>query len=321
MFLDVGNGHKLFYEIVGSPEGKPIVVLHGGPGAPTSAYRDSLLSIFDLRKWRILLWDQRGCGRSKASKDPRAHNTTWDLVADMERLRSEVMGVDRWTLFGGSWGTTLALAYVSKHLDHVAGLLLRGVSLLAPWENEWLYGPAGVARLFPEEYAAFSSGGPPDTRSGERVGELVDPHSSQSMLRRYSRLLASKNRATRRAAANRWTDWESSISSLRGAKKSGNTRQTTRSKAATATLETHYFSHNAWVTAASLLAAARRIPATVPVLIVQGRYDMVCPPSAAITLAKAVPHARIRLTVAGHTWSDPENKEGLKAALALLSTL
>ena len=88
MFLDVGNGHKLFYEIVGSPEGKPIVVLHGGPGAPTSAYRDSLLSIFDLRKWRILLWDQRGCGRSKASKDPRAHNTTWDLVADMERLRS-----------------------------------------------------------------------------------------------------------------------------------------------------------------------------------------------------------------------------------------
>lgn len=176
MFLDVGNGHKLFYEIVGSPEGKPIVVLHGGPGAATSAYRDSLLSIFDLRKWRILLWDQRGCGRSKASKDPRAHNTTWDLVADMERLRVEVMGVDCWTLFGGSWGTTLALAYVSKHLDHVAGLLLRGVSLLAPWENEWLYGPAGVARLFPEEYAEFASlVGFPDTRSGERVGELVDP--------------------------------------------------------------------------------------------------------------------------------------------------
>lgn len=295
MFLDVGAGHRIFYEVVGAPRGKPIVVLHGGPGAPTSNYRDALLQLFDLRKWRILLWDQRGCGKSTGPLTE--HNTTWDLVADMERLREEVLHVPRWTLFGGSWGSTLALAYVSKHLDRVAGMLLRGVSLLAPWENEWLYGPSGAARFFPEEYRKFTRG-------------LKGTRGSTATIRAFKRRLTQRK-------ARQWVAWESALSSL--VSPSGSKAPSQKAIREMATLETHYFSHNAWITADQLLAAASRIPRSVPVYIVQGRFDMVCPPAAAISLAHTVPHAKIRLTLAGHAWSDPANTAALKEALAQLS--
>lgn len=271
MFLDVGDGHRVYFELHGNPDAPPLVVLHGGPGG---GLQRSVLSLLNLQHWHILLFDQRGCGRSTprvSSAHPTVpHNTTWHLVADMELLR-ERMGVDAWCLFGGSWGTTLAMAYASRHPNRVTGMILRGVCLMEPWETDWLYTEKGAARLFPEAWAAF-------TKTGKT----------------YSRSLHSGSRKTRRAAAKAWWGWESAISTLRP------TVDTTPiSKVESlAILEHHYFSHEAWIRPGQLLTAARTW--RFPVHIVQGRYDMVCPPASAFALANAVKHVFLTWTFAGH---------------------
>ena len=292
MFLDVRDGHRVYYEEHGSPSGRPVVVLHGGPG---SGLHRGVLRLFNLKKWRVILYDQRGCGRSTPYLS-LSKNTTWDLVEDLERLRT-ACGVTAWTLFGGSWGTTLALAYASKYLDHITAFVLRGVSLMEPWETAWLYREGGASRLYPEAFGLFVKG------SKSR---------SPNLTRSYSSLL--KRRKTRKAAAAAWWGWEAAISSLEP-------RQDTtssRTGVSLAVLENHYFRHNAWIRSGELLKTARRIPASIPMYIVQGRYDLVCPPASAVALANAVPHAKIRLTLAGHSASDPENAKGLREVLTLL---
>lgn len=285
MYLDVGDGHTMYYAEYGNPKGRPVVVLHGGPGG---GLQHSVLKYFDLKRWRVVLYDQRGCGRSTPFLGLH-QNTTWHLVADIEKLR-RACGVTSWTVFGGSWGTTLALAYASKHMKSVAALVLRGVYLGERAENDWLYGPDGAARLYPEAWASF--------RTGSR-GSQIAP---------YRRLL--RNRRTRRAAAAAWWGWEAAVSSLRPVVD----RTEPKRVESLAVLENHYFSHDCWLRPGQLLTAARRIPASVPVLIIQGRYDLVCPPASAYALAAAVPHSKIRMTLAGHAATDPENAKALRAA-------
>ena len=291
MYLDVGL-HKIYYEVHGSPKGKPVVVLHGGPGG---GLQRSLLKLFDLTKWRVLLFDQRGCGLSKPflSLD---RNTTWDLVADIERLR-ETMGVEAWTVFGGSWGSTLALAYAAKHMKRISALVLRGIYLGAPSENAWLYSEGGASELRPVEWAKFVKAS--RTRS-------------KSLIPTYRRLLM--NRRTRKAAAKAWSTWENSISTLEPSNHTDNPKQ----MEALAVLENHYFSHGCWLRPGYLLHKAKRIPKSIPVHIVQGQYDLVCPPVSAVALSKAIRHSHFQMTHAGHAASEPETAAALKDALRKL---
>ena len=295
MYLDVGHGHTIYYEVHGSPKGKPVVVLHGGPGG---GLHRSLLRLFDLKKWRVLLFDQRGCGKSKPFLSLE-RNTTWDLVADIEQLRSH-LGIEKWTVFGGSWGSTLALAYASKHLDRVSALVLRGIYLGAPSENDWLYRAGGASELRPTEWFRFvsASGQTSTTR--------------KSLIPTYKRLL--QNRRTRKAAATAWSNWEASISKLESYKD----LSTPREKEALAVLENHYFSHGCWLRSGQLLRAARKIPRSIPVSIVQGQYDLVCPPVSAVALAKTIKHSKLHLTHAGHAALEPENEAALKTTLRRL---
>ena len=295
MHLDVGHGHSVYYEIHGSPTGKPVVVLHGGPGG---GIQHSLLRLFDLKRWRVLLFDQRGCGRSTPFLS-LVKNTTWDLVGDIERLR-EAMGVEAWTVFGGSWGSTLALAYASKHMNRVTALVLRGIYLGEPHENAWLYSEGGASELKPVEWTKFVRG------SGShsfKKGCLIGP---------YRRLL--RNRRTRKAAAKAWTTWETSISSM----EKNLVKDTAKEMEMVAVLENHYFSHNCWLRPGQLLRAAKRIPRSIPVHIVQGEYDLVCPPMSAVRLSKAIRHSHLQLTQAGHAALEPATATALKKVLSKL---
>lgn len=295
MYLDVG-AHKIYYEVHGSPTGRPVVVLHGGPGG---GLQRGLLTLFDLKRWRVILFDQRGCGRSKPFLSLE-QNTTWDLVADIERLRLAI-GIEGWTVFGGSWGSTLALAYTAKHMNHVSALVLRGIYLGAPSENHWLYRAGGASELRPVEWSHFvhASGQSSTTR--------------KSLIPTYRRLLT--NRRTRKAAATAWSDWESSISTL----KPKSDRSTSSQKEALAVLENHYFSHGCWLRPGQLLREAKRIPKSIPVYIVQGVYDLVCPPVSAVNLSKVIRHSHLQLTQAGHAASEPETAAALKNILRQLA--
>lgn len=297
-YLSTQDGHHVYWETHGSPIGRPVVVLHGGPGGGLGR---ETLQFFDLRRWRVILFDQRGCGRSTPYASTRA-NTTWHLVADMERLR-EHLGLTEWALFGGSWGSTLALAYASRHAERVTGMVLRGVCLMEPWEQEWLYGPAGVARLAPEAWADFCAPVRKTTRGCSSANRVT---------RAYRRLLSRKTQ--RRAAARAWWGYEARLSHLRP--KADRTPE--RKVVTLAVLENHYFSHNAWIRPGQLLHAAKHF--TFPVHIVQGRYDLVCPPASAVSLAGAIPHSTLTLTEAGHAAFEPATAAALKEAVAKLIT-
>jgi proline iminopeptidase len=291
MYLDVGDGHRIWWEEHGAKHGIPVVVLHGGPGG---GLQRSVLRFFDLSRWRVVLFDQRGCGRSEPFLSTRA-NTTWHLVEDMEQLR-RAAGVDRWVVFGGSWGTTLALAYATRYAAHVRGMILRGVCLTEPWEQDWMYRAGGVSRLAPQGWAEFAAaaGEPATTR--------------KNLMAVYARRL--RNRRTRKAAARAWWNWESQLSTLKPTAK-----DTTKEKQvlSLAVLENHYFRNQAWLRSGQLLRAARTWK--MPMTIVQGRYDLVCPAESAVALAAAVPHAHLHLTVAGHAASEPETEKTLRFAV------
>jgi proline iminopeptidase len=296
MFLDVGDGHTIYYEVHGSqkPEAKVAVVLHGGPGG--GLQRGQLRS-FNLKRWRVVLFDQRGSGASTPLYSLH-RNTTWDLVSDIEKIRT-ALGIQTWTVFGGSWGSTLALAYASKHLDHVSALVLRGIYLGESAENDWLYREGGASHLHPSGWVSFSSAAASSPRG-----------SRKNLIGAYSRLLRSKSRQTRRKAAAAWWGWEASLSFLKPRK------DTTKLKEveSLAAIENHYFSHNCWLRPGQLLAAAAKIPRSVPVHIVQGRYDLVCPPVSAYRLSKAIPHATLTMTIAGHAGSEPATAKELRKA-------
>jgi proline iminopeptidase len=281
--LAVGDGHQVYWEVSGNPGGKPVVFLHGGPGGGTSPLQRRF---FDPAAYRIVLFDQRGCGRSTphvATEDPDEHNTIWHLVADMEALR-EHLGIERWQLFGGSWGATLALAYAESHPDRVTEIILRGVFLLRKPELDWLY-RGGAGALFPEEWMAFSA--------------LVP---EGDVLAGYRRLLTDPARATEAAAA--WSGWEAAIVSLTPNPGIAATYADPRFAIAFAKLALHYFADGGLLAEDQLLRGAGEL-AGIPGRIVQGRYDVVCPPVSAWELHRAWPGSTLNLLPrAGHAITD-----------------
>jgi proline iminopeptidase len=298
--LRVSRLHTLYYEECGNPKGQPLVFLHGGPGAGTTPRHRRY---FDPRTWRAVLFHQRGCGRSTPHAELR-ENTTWDLVADIERLR-EHLGIDRWVVFGGSWGSTLALAYAESHPRRVAGLVLRGIFLLRRSELEWLY-QEGASHLFPDAW--------------ERYLEPIPARERRDLMRAYHRRLTSRDPRVRRRAARAWTLWEAATSTLRPDPAALHSMGRTRFAEAFARIESHYFAHGGFLERDDQLlrgvAKIRRIPAA----IVQGRYDIVCPVRSAWDLHRAWPEARFVIVPdAGHSMHEPGIRSALIGELARLA--
>lgn len=290
--LPVSELHTIHYEQVGSPGGRTAVFLHGGPGGGLEAdYR----RYFDPARWHVVLFDQRGCGRSTPHAELR-ENTTWDLVADIERLR-EKLGIDRWTVFGGSWGSTLALAYAQTHPERCAGLILRGIFLLRRSELLWFY-QDGASRIFPEAWDEYLR--PiPEVERGDLMGA-------------YYRRLTSPDAAVRAEAAKAWSIWEGSTSKLHPDPKLIERFAGATFADAFARIECHYFVHGAWLRSETqLLDDVPRLDG-IPGIIVQGRYDVVCPATSAWELHKRWPGSRLVVVPdAGHSMKEP----GIASAL------
>jgi proline iminopeptidase len=287
-YLAVSEVHRIYYEESGNPRGKPAVFLHGGPGAGTTP---AMRRFFNPRKYRLVLFDQRGCGKSKPHAS-LVDNTTWSLVADIEALRIH-LGIERWLVFGGSWGSTLALAYAEKYPQRVTELVLRGIFLLRRSEIEWFYqNPEGAASIYPDLWEEYVAPIP----KGER----------HDMLRAYYKRLTSPSKATMLRSARAWSMWEAATSYLRT-----NSEYIARFgkgayAAAFARIECHYFMNRGFFERDSqLLEEARRIR-KIPGVVVQGRYDMVCPMRSAWDLHGAWPEADLRIVDdAGHSSFEP----------------
>ncbi|MFD2237115.1 prolyl aminopeptidase [Aureimonas populi] len=293
--LPVGDGHELYWELCGNPEGKPAVFLHGGPGSGCGPVHRRL---FDPARYKVLLFDQRGCGRSTPLATLEA-NTTWHLVADIERLRTH-FGVERWMVFGGSWGATLGLAYAQSHPERVSEMVLRGVFSGRKAELDWFY-RAGASRLFPDEWELFLA--------PLEEGERADPIAA------YRRLLTHEDPAERGRAARAWTRWEARTVSMRTLPVLP--VDGTAASAATlafARIENHYFVHDLWLEEGQLLRQAHRLSG-IPGVIVQGRYDVVTPPITAWELHKAWAGSQLTIVEdAGHAFSEPGTLKALVAA-------
>ena len=286
--LDVGQGHTMYYETHGNPKGRPIVVLHGGPGGGLQRF---ILGLFDLKKWHVILYDQRGCGKSTPRLELK-DNTTWHLVDDMEVLRKHLQ-IDKWAVYGGSWGTTLALAYASKYLDRVTAFVLRGICLFTKEETAWMFEKGYASEVYPKAWDQVVK----PLRKGTR--KLIKP---------YHKLLLEKK--TRRDASRAWSKYEHDLSYL----KPRPFKADQKSDEESSVLESHYFVNNAWLTSDLLLKAAKRIK--VPVILVQGQYDMVCPASSAIKLKDIIPHAKLFLiSNAGHATREPGTFRALRKAV------
>jgi proline iminopeptidase len=294
--LDVGDGNLVHWEECGNPAGKPAVFLHGGPGGGCSPDHRRL---FDPGAYRIVLFDQRGCGRSTpgagAAGADLSTNTTWHLVADMERLR-EHLGIQRWQIFGGSWGSTLALAYAQQHPQRVTELVLRGVFTMRRSELDWYCG-GGAANLFPEQWA-----------------ELVDqvPEAERhDLIAAYHRLLHDPSEQVRENAAIAWSRWEASLIGL--LPRPGLVEEFGKPEFARtfAGIEVHYFHNRGWLEDGQLIDNAHRLRG-IPGTIVQGRYDVITPAVTAWELARAWPDADLRIIAdAGHAFDEP----GIRSAL------
>jgi proline iminopeptidase len=282
-YLDVGDGHTIYYEVCGNPAGKPALFLHGGPGG--GFYADHR-RLFDPARYRIVLFDQRGCGRSRPLGSLVA-NTTAHLVDDIERLRV-ALGVDRFIVLGGSWGATLALLYAQTHRDHVAALILRGVFTARRREILWLYGH-GASQLFPEAWSRFVAPIPLDER-----GDLIAA---------YRRRLDDPDRQRALDMARFWCDWESELMTL--APRRNVSRSATEQTLALARIETHYFTNDTFLSEGQVLAQVSRLSG-LPGIIVQGRYDVVTPATTAFELHQAWPGSQLEIVPdAGHATSEP----------------
>ncbi|WP_395396867.1 prolyl aminopeptidase [Novosphingobium sp. BL-8A] len=283
--LDTGDGHSVYYERCGTPGAKPAVFLHGGPGGGISpAHR----GLFDPDLYDVLLFDQRGCGRSTPHASLEA-NTTWHLVADIERLR-ELAGVDQWLVFGGSWGSTLALAYAQKHPERVSELILRGIYMCSRPELDWFY-QFGVSQMFPDKYERFTAPIPESERG--------------DMLHAYHRRLTTGSIEAQIAAARAWSLYEGEVITLLPDPGMSEQHDDGHFALAFARLETHYFVNDCWLEPGQLLRDAHKLR-TIPGTIVHGRYDMPCPAHYAWALHKAWPEADFHLIEgAGHAYSEP----------------
>lgn len=284
--LQVSDLHTLYYEQVGNPTGKPVVFLHGGPGGGTiPTYRQ----YFDPEKWRIILFDQRGAGKSTPHAELR-ENTTWDLVSDIEKVRSHLR-IDKWVVFGGSWGSTLSLAYSQTHPDRCLGLILRGIFLLRRAEILWFY-QEGASWMFPDAWEAYLAPIPEDER-----GDLISA---------YYRRLTSEKVQVRQQAAKAWSVWEASTSRLIVDPELQSKFAENQFAEAFARIECHYFmNHGFFEQDDQLLRNCDRIR-HIPTVIVQGRYDVVCPMRSAWDLHQALPDAEfIVVPDAGHSMMEP----------------
>lgn len=297
--LDVGDGHQLYWEETGDPDGLPAVFLHGGPGSGCEPWHRRF---FDPARYRIVLFDQRGAGRSTPHAGLEA-NTTPHMVADIERLRT-ALGVEGWVVFGGSWGSTLGLAYAEAHPERVLGLVLRGIFLCRPRDIQWFY-QSGADRLFPEAWAEY--------RSAIPAAEHGD------MVRAFHRRLTGPDRAVREAAARAWSVWEGRTSCLRP-NPGVLAHFADRSVAVSlARIECHYFVHDCFMEPDQLLREAGRI-AGIPGFIVHGRYDVVCPVEQALALHQAWPRAELQIVPdAGHSAAEPGITHRLIAATDALA--
>ena len=285
-FLDTGDGHRVYWERVGTKGAKPAVFLHGGPGGGCSP---SHRRFFDPALYDVLLFDQRGCGRSTphASLD---NNTTWHLVADIERLRTEIMGVDKWLVFGGSWGSTLALAYSETHPEHVSELVVRGVYTVTKAELDWYY-QFGVSEMFPDKWEGFIAPIPEAER-----GDLVAA---------YRKRLTGHDEAEKLACARAWSTWEGQTITLLPDRELVAGFDDGHFALAFARIENHFFTHHCWLDEGQLQRDAGRL-ADIPGAIVHGRYDMPCPLKYAWNLHKAWPRADFHIVEgAGHAASEP----------------
>ena len=283
--LETGDGHSVYWELCGNPDGKPAVFLHGGPGAGCSIDHRRL---FDPERYCVLLFDQRGCGRSRPHASLE-HNTTWDLVADMERLRS-LLGFERWLVFGGSWGSTLALAYAQTHTARVSELIVRGIFTLRRAELHWYY-QEGASWLFPDLWEGFLAPIPEAER-----GDLVTA---------YRQRLVGSDPAAQLACVRAWSLWEGQTIRLLPDQSNTDKHSDDAFSLAFARIENHYFVHGGWLEEGQLIRDAGKL-AAIPGVIVQGRYDVCTPARTAWDLHRAWPEAEFHLVDdAGHAFNEP----------------
>lgn len=298
-WLDVGGGHRVYYEESGNPEGFPVLFVHGGPG---SRSRPDHRRFFDPAFYRIALFDQRGCGQSTPAGST-FENTTSHLVADIERLRHH-LGVDRWLLFGGSWGSTLSLAYAIAHADRVAGMVLRGVFLGSTAEVEWYV--SGIRRFAPEAWADFAGD----------AGESIVEH--------YRQLIDHPDASVALAAARRWCDYEArlmAIGAMSAGSDGGRNVATAEELLAGARIQLHFLAHQCFLRPNQLLDDLWRI-SNKPITLVQGRMDMVCPPISAFEVSRRLAGADLRLIPnGGHSAMQPAISAELCAATARMRDL
>lgn len=284
--LQVSALHEIYYEVSGNPNGKPVVVCHGGPGGGSTP---SMRRYFDPDRYQIVLFDQRGCGRSMPHAELR-ENTTWDLVSDMEQLRRQ-LGIDRWQVFGGSWGSTLALSYALTHPDRVSELVLRGIFTLRREELLWFY-QEGANWIFPEQWEAFVS--------------VIPEAERDDMMAAYRRRLTGEDEAEKIRAAKAWSVWEGSTVSLFPSRERIDSFASDRFALAFARIENHYFVHGGFFDADDWIIANAGRLAGIPGTIVQGRYDIVTPMKTAWELHRNWPGSILHVVPdAGHAASEP----------------
>lgn len=286
-YLAVGDGHELYYEQSGAPEGKPALFLHGGPGGGTSSVQRRF---FDPEHYRIVLFDQRGCGRSRPFASLEA-NTTWHLLADIETLRRH-LGIERWQLFGGSWGSTLALLYAQRYPQRVTEMVLRGIFLLRGLEVDWFY-RSGTNAFFPEEYQAFVNEIPAEERD--------------DLIGAYYRRLTGEDEQVKRAAARAWSRWEGSCVTLVPDAHQMRQANVSDFALAFARIECHYFKNRGFLEHDDQILAGLSKVAHIPTVVAQGRYDVICPPRTAYELVRHLNQAELKIVpVAGHSAFEPD---------------
>ena len=294
-FLSVSDIHTLYYEEAGNPKGKPVLFLHGGPGGGIQKiYRQ----YFDPAFYRIILFDQRGCGQSTPFAELK-QNTTWDLVEDIEKIRSHLK-IKQWLVFGGSWGSTLALSYAIRHPQPVLGLVLRGIFLCRDSEIDWFY-QKGASDFYPDAWEKFIAPIPPDERL-DFVGS-------------YYKRLTHPDLQIRTEAAKAWSIWEASTSHLIPEPGSIHEFDDPEKAIPFASIECHYFINKAFMPSQNYLLEQAQTIAHIPTRIIQGRYDVVCPIISAWELKKALPLAELRIVAdAGHSIEEPGIKKELVQA-------
>ncbi len=299
--MDVGDGHRIYVEQCGNPTGTPVIVLHGGPGGGCSP---AMRRYFDPSHYRIILFDQRGCGRSRPHASVE-NNTTWDLVQDIERIR-EALSIERWAIFGGSWGATLGLVYAITNPQRVAHIILRGVFLMTQRELDWFY-RGGAGQFWPDVWSGFTS-----MVADDEQGDLIGA---------YKQRLFSGDVAVENRFARAWASWENTLASISNDGPSG--ESPTEYARAFARLENHYFSNAGFLEHDGWILENLDPIANVPGTIVQGRYDMICPPKSAYELTARWPASRLVIVPrAGHALSEPSiTAELVRTMDALRSSL